>query len=156
MSERREERSEECMIEQTQTLTLFSPSHPPSLYTRRQHTFYGIASHKCMEMTPSLACANKCVFWSVFEERLLQMRCACAAQVQLCSAYLCYLLTVCAYTALLSTSLPLSLSQLASSHQSCRSRMALADRRGRVHSQGCHRESQRHDQRDEGGAGGAT
>lgn len=23
---------------------------------------YGIASHRCMEMTPSLACANKCVF----------------------------------------------------------------------------------------------
>lgn len=27
-----------------------------------KHTFYGIASHQCMEMTPSLACANKCVF----------------------------------------------------------------------------------------------
>lgn len=27
-----------------------------------KHTFYGIASHRCMEMTPSLACANKCVF----------------------------------------------------------------------------------------------
>jgi tRNA wybutosine-synthesizing protein 1 len=24
--------------------------------------FYGIQSHQCMEMTPSLACANKCVF----------------------------------------------------------------------------------------------
>ncbi|RNF05563.1 hypothetical protein TraAM80_04502 [Trypanosoma rangeli] len=27
-----------------------------------KHTFYNIASHQCMEMTPSLACANKCVF----------------------------------------------------------------------------------------------
>jgi len=27
-----------------------------------KHSFYGIASHQCMEMTPSLACANKCVF----------------------------------------------------------------------------------------------
>lgn len=24
--------------------------------------FYGIHSHRCMEATPSLACANKCVF----------------------------------------------------------------------------------------------
>ena len=27
-----------------------------------KHTFYGIQSYLCMEMTPSLACANKCVF----------------------------------------------------------------------------------------------
>eukprot|EP01117_Protostelium_nocturnum_P011296 TRINITY_DN409_c0_g2_i1.p1 TRINITY_DN409_c0_g2~~TRINITY_DN409_c0_g2_i1.p1 ORF type:complete len:396 (-),score=71.70 TRINITY_DN409_c0_g2_i1:48-1100(-) len=27
-----------------------------------KHTFYGITSSQCMEMTPSLACANKCVF----------------------------------------------------------------------------------------------
>jgi len=27
-----------------------------------KHTFYGIRSYQCMEMTPSLACANKCVF----------------------------------------------------------------------------------------------
>eukprot|EP00397_Hematodinium_sp_SG-2012_P039463 GEMP01043090.1.p1 GENE.GEMP01043090.1~~GEMP01043090.1.p1 ORF type:complete len:401 (+),score=70.01 GEMP01043090.1:86-1288(+) len=27
-----------------------------------KHTFYGINSHQCMEMTPSLACANRCVF----------------------------------------------------------------------------------------------
>ncbi|KAG7257927.1 hypothetical protein CRUP_006643, partial [Coryphaenoides rupestris] len=27
-----------------------------------KHTFYGIESHRCMEVTPSLACANKCVF----------------------------------------------------------------------------------------------
>jgi len=27
-----------------------------------KHTFYGIDSSQCMEMTPSLACANKCVF----------------------------------------------------------------------------------------------
>ena len=27
-----------------------------------KHTFYGIKSYCCMEMTPSLACANKCVF----------------------------------------------------------------------------------------------
>ena len=27
-----------------------------------KHSFYGIQSHQCMEMTPSLACANKCVF----------------------------------------------------------------------------------------------
>ncbi len=27
-----------------------------------KHTFYGIASYQCMESTPSLACANKCVF----------------------------------------------------------------------------------------------
>ncbi|AFZ80497.1 hypothetical protein BEWA_033500 [Theileria equi strain WA] len=27
-----------------------------------KHTFYGINSNQCMEMTPSLACANKCVF----------------------------------------------------------------------------------------------
>ncbi|CAG0901153.1 unnamed protein product [Darwinula stevensoni] len=26
-----------------------------------KHTFYGIESHRCMEATPSLACANKCV-----------------------------------------------------------------------------------------------
>jgi tRNA wybutosine-synthesizing protein 1 len=27
-----------------------------------KHTFYGIESYSCMEATPSLACANKCVF----------------------------------------------------------------------------------------------
>lgn len=27
-----------------------------------KYTFYGIVSYQCMEMTPSLACANKCVF----------------------------------------------------------------------------------------------
>lgn len=27
-----------------------------------KHSFYGIESHRCMESTPSLACANKCVF----------------------------------------------------------------------------------------------
>ena len=27
-----------------------------------KHTCYGIISYQCMEMTPSLACANKCVF----------------------------------------------------------------------------------------------
>eukprot|EP00516_Mucochytrium_quahogii_P005531 CAMPEP_0203754496 /NCGR_PEP_ID=MMETSP0098-20131031/8075_1 /ASSEMBLY_ACC=CAM_ASM_000208 /TAXON_ID=96639 /ORGANISM=" , Strain NY0313808BC1" /LENGTH=722 /DNA_ID=CAMNT_0050645545 /DNA_START=47 /DNA_END=2215 /DNA_ORIENTATION=+ len=27
-----------------------------------KHTFYGITSYQCMEATPSLACANKCVF----------------------------------------------------------------------------------------------
>ncbi|XP_067864248.1 S-adenosyl-L-methionine-dependent tRNA 4-demethylwyosine synthase TYW1 isoform X2 [Heptranchias perlo] len=27
-----------------------------------KHTFYGIESHRCMESTPSLACANKCIF----------------------------------------------------------------------------------------------
>ncbi|KAF7682718.1 S-adenosyl-L-methionine-dependent tRNA 4-demethylwyosine synthase [Astathelohania contejeani] len=27
-----------------------------------KHTFYGIESHRCMEATSSLACANKCVF----------------------------------------------------------------------------------------------
>ncbi|VDP00147.1 unnamed protein product [Soboliphyme baturini] len=27
-----------------------------------KNTFYGINSHQCMEVTPSLACANKCVF----------------------------------------------------------------------------------------------
>jgi len=27
-----------------------------------KHTFYGINSHQCMEMTPSLACANRCTF----------------------------------------------------------------------------------------------
>lgn len=27
-----------------------------------KHTFYGIESHRCMEATPSLACANKCTF----------------------------------------------------------------------------------------------
>jgi len=27
-----------------------------------KHAFYGIRSHRCMEATPSLACANKCVF----------------------------------------------------------------------------------------------
>jgi len=27
-----------------------------------KHSFYGISSYQCMEATPSLACANKCVF----------------------------------------------------------------------------------------------
>jgi tRNA wybutosine-synthesizing protein 1 len=27
-----------------------------------KHSFYGITSYRCMEATPSLACANKCVF----------------------------------------------------------------------------------------------
>eukprot|EP01134_Creolimax_fragrantissima_P003010 CFRG3010T1 len=27
-----------------------------------KHTFYGIDSHRCMEATPNLACANKCIF----------------------------------------------------------------------------------------------
>ncbi len=27
-----------------------------------KHSFYGITSYQCMEATPSLACANKCVF----------------------------------------------------------------------------------------------
>uniref|UniRef100_A0A3P9HHC4 tRNA 4-demethylwyosine synthase (AdoMet-dependent) n=1 Tax=Oryzias latipes TaxID=8090 RepID=A0A3P9HHC4_ORYLA len=30
-----------------------------------KHTFYGIESHRCMETTPSLACANKCVFYGL-------------------------------------------------------------------------------------------
>jgi hypothetical protein len=29
-----------------------------------KHTFYGITSYQCMEATPSLACANKCMFLS--------------------------------------------------------------------------------------------
>ena len=28
-----------------------------------KHSFYGIESHRCMETTPSLACANKCVLF---------------------------------------------------------------------------------------------
>ena len=28
-----------------------------------KHTFYGITSYQCMEATPSLACANKCMFF---------------------------------------------------------------------------------------------
>lgn len=27
-----------------------------------KHSFYGISSHRCMEATPSLACANRCTF----------------------------------------------------------------------------------------------
>merc|ERR1711957_453114 len=27
-----------------------------------KHSFYGIVSYRCMEATPSLACANKCTF----------------------------------------------------------------------------------------------
>eukprot|EP00906_Rhabdomonas_costata_P021472 RCo031178 len=27
-----------------------------------KHTFYGIESHRCVQLTPSLACANRCVF----------------------------------------------------------------------------------------------
>merc|ERR1712196_251892 len=27
-----------------------------------KHTFYGIASHRCMEHTPNVSCANKCTF----------------------------------------------------------------------------------------------
>lgn len=27
-----------------------------------KHTFYGIASHRCMEHTPNVSCANKCIF----------------------------------------------------------------------------------------------
>ena len=27
-----------------------------------KHTFYGIASHQCMEHTPNVSCANKCIF----------------------------------------------------------------------------------------------
>jgi hypothetical protein len=27
-----------------------------------KHTFYGITSYQCMEATPSLACANKCMY----------------------------------------------------------------------------------------------
>ncbi|KAG8183067.1 hypothetical protein JTE90_010894 [Oedothorax gibbosus] len=33
-----------------------------------KHTFYGIESHRCMETTPSLACANKCVFVGGIEQ----------------------------------------------------------------------------------------
>lgn len=37
-----------------------------------KHTFYGIESHRCMETTPSLACANKCVFcWRYIHPNLL-------------------------------------------------------------------------------------
>ena len=37
-----------------------------------KHTFYGIESHRCMETTPSLACANKCVFcWRLVGVSLL-------------------------------------------------------------------------------------
>lgn len=33
-----------------------------------KHTFYGIESHRCVETTPSMACANKCVFcWYVID-----------------------------------------------------------------------------------------
>uniref|UniRef100_A0A672LQ32 tRNA 4-demethylwyosine synthase (AdoMet-dependent) n=1 Tax=Sinocyclocheilus grahami TaxID=75366 RepID=A0A672LQ32_SINGR len=47
-----------------------------------KHTFYGIESHRCMETTPSLACANKCVFCvpgvrpERFEEGLTVKHCA--------------------------------------------------------------------------------
>merc|ERR1712039_860320 len=27
-----------------------------------KHTFYGIMSHQCMEHTPNVSCANKCIF----------------------------------------------------------------------------------------------
>lgn len=36
-----------------------------------KHTFYGIESHRCMETTPSLACANKCVFCWRYTNSLL-------------------------------------------------------------------------------------
>ncbi len=37
-----------------------------------KHTFYGIESHRCMETTPSLACANKCVFcWRLINHNLM-------------------------------------------------------------------------------------
>jgi hypothetical protein len=39
------------------TLTM-TGSHLPDC-ARSKHTFYGIESHRCMEATPSLACANK-------------------------------------------------------------------------------------------------
>ncbi|XP_064893295.1 S-adenosyl-L-methionine-dependent tRNA 4-demethylwyosine synthase TYW1 isoform X6 [Columba livia] len=39
-----------------------------------KHTFYGIESHRCMEATPSLACANKCVFcWSIGERWRIEL-----------------------------------------------------------------------------------
>jgi tRNA wybutosine-synthesizing protein 1 len=39
-----------------------------------KHTFYGIESHRCMETTPSLACANKCVFcWRLINHYLLYL-----------------------------------------------------------------------------------
>ena len=42
-----------------------------------KHTFYGIESHRCMETTPSLACANKCVFcW--------RLVCVCCVHIKVC------------------------------------------------------------------------
>ena len=38
-----------------------------------KHTFYGIESHRCMEATPSLACANKCVFCWRYAATLCQI-----------------------------------------------------------------------------------
>lgn len=52
--------------EQVITAVCLSPRPPQSMLRGRggcyKHTFYGIESHRCMEATPSLACANKCVF----------------------------------------------------------------------------------------------
>lgn len=31
-----------------------------------KHTFYGIESHRCMEVTPSLACANKVRYLNLY------------------------------------------------------------------------------------------
>ena len=51
-----------------------------------KHAFYGIESHRCMEATPSLACANKCVFcWRHHTNPGLSAACRCLMSLSWCS-----------------------------------------------------------------------
>jgi len=53
-----------------------------------KHTFYGIESHRCMETTPSLACANKCVFCWRYETAAVARYCVCV-----CVCINCFMFT---------------------------------------------------------------
>ena len=67
-----------------------------------KHTFYGIESHRCVEATPSMACANKCVFcwrhhtnpvatewkWDVDDPHLILDRVRCFGRARSRSSHL--------------------------------------------------------------------
>ena len=41
-----------------------------------KHQFYGIDSHRCVQLTPTLKCNQRCLFcWRSFEHEAIEVRC---------------------------------------------------------------------------------
>ncbi|MHC1626829.1 MAG: 4-demethylwyosine synthase TYW1 [Methanoculleaceae archaeon] len=77
-------RSEACEILKKQGYQFFSPRSSaalkPCMWNKRtlrggemcyKHRFYGIESHRCVQMTPTLRCTQRCMFcWRSFEHEV--------------------------------------------------------------------------------------